>query len=64
VSARIGYIFNSRYRIDGTVGYDDGDFTARNGRSSGARWELALRWTPKPTSSFRFGFGQAYYGEY
>lgn len=59
---RVGYIFNARYRTDLVLGYDDGDYVANNGESRGARWELWFRWTPKPTSRFEIGAGQAYYG--
>ncbi|MFN2164303.1 MAG: hypothetical protein ACK2UN_19715, partial [Candidatus Promineifilaceae bacterium] len=49
---RVGYIFGPRYRADIVLGYDDGDYTAANGRTSGARWELWFRWTPKTSSTF------------
>lgn len=64
VSAWLGYIFSPRYRATAILGYDDGDFVARNNRSRGARWELLFDWTPKPTSSFRVGVGQAFYGDF
>ena len=59
---RVGYIFGPRYRADIVLGYDDGDYTAANGRTSGGRWELWFRWTPKTSSTFEVGAGQAYYG--
>jgi len=63
VNARVGYIFSPQYRTDLVVGFDDGDYTAANGRSRGGTWELLFRWTPKPSSRFEIGVGQAYYGD-
>ncbi|MGB5834341.1 MAG: TIGR03016 family PEP-CTERM system-associated outer membrane protein [Thiohalocapsa sp.] len=59
---RVGYIFSPRYRADLVLGYDDGDYTAADGRTSGARWELWFGWTPKSSSLLQVGAGQAYYG--
>ena len=59
---RVGYIFSPRYRTDLVLGYDDGDYVSTNGKSRGGRWEVWFRWTPKPTSRFEIGAGQAYYG--
>jgi uncharacterized protein (PEP-CTERM system associated) len=59
---RVGYIFNPRYRADLVLGYDDGDYVSTNGKSRGGRWEVWFSWTPKPTSRFEVGAGQAYYG--
>lgn len=58
------YIFNRRYRLTGILGYDDSNFQSRRGRDSGGRWELRFDWTPKPTSSFQLGFGQAFFGNF
>ncbi|HBG95297.1 MAG TPA: TIGR03016 family PEP-CTERM system-associated outer membrane protein [Chromatiaceae bacterium] len=61
-SGRVGYIFSPRYRTDLILGYDSGDYTASDGNSRGTRWEWLFRWTPKPSSRFEIGAGQAYYG--
>jgi uncharacterized protein (PEP-CTERM system associated) len=63
VNARVGYIFSRKYRADLVIGFDDGDYTAANGKSRGGTWELSFRWTPKPSSRFEIGAGQAYYGD-
>ncbi len=65
IDARVGYIFSPRYRVDLVLGYDDGNnsFQAEDGNTSGPRWELWFGWTPKPSSRFEIGAGQAYYGD-
>jgi uncharacterized protein (PEP-CTERM system associated) len=65
VDLRVGYIFNRRYRLWLTLGYDDGSraFTADDGDSRGVRWEVSFLWTPKPLTSVEAGIGQAYFGD-
>jgi len=65
VDGRVGYIFSPRYRFDLILGYDDSNnaFRADDGSTSGQRWELWFRWTPRPSSRFEIGAGQAYYGD-
>jgi uncharacterized protein (PEP-CTERM system associated) len=61
-SSRVGYIFSSKYRADLTLGYDAADLTGTDQEDRGVRWEISLRWTPKRTTSFEFGTGDAFYG--
>jgi uncharacterized protein (PEP-CTERM system associated) len=64
-TTRVGYIFSPRYRFDVVLGYDDSNdaFRARDGKTSGARWEAIFRWTPNTRARFEFGGGERYFGD-
>ncbi|MCG6940115.1 MAG: TIGR03016 family PEP-CTERM system-associated outer membrane protein [Thiohalocapsa sp.] len=61
---RVGYVFNPKYRVDVSLGYDDGSSAYRgtNGKTRGARWETALQWTPHSRARFTAGVGERYFG--
>jgi uncharacterized protein (PEP-CTERM system associated) len=65
VDTRVGYIFSPKYRADLILGYDDGGstFRARDGATSGVRWETRFRWTPTNRARFGVGVGERYFGE-
>lgn len=65
VYGRVGYIFSPQYRLDLILGYDEGRdaFRARDGETSGTRWEAIFRWTPSRRARFEVGGGQRYFGD-
>ncbi len=62
-NTRVGYVFSPKYRLDLVLGYDDSDFTSADGEDRGVRWEAIFGWRPARRASFKFGVGEAYYGE-
>jgi len=60
----VGYVFGPKYRVDLSVGYDDGtdSYRAANGRTKGTSWETSFLWTPSARAQFRLGVGQRYWG--
>ncbi|KXX63354.1 TIGR03016 family PEP-CTERM system-associated outer membrane protein [Marichromatium gracile] len=57
----LGNQLSRRWRLDGTLLYEDNDYTSRDG-TSGAGWELSTTWTPTPRTSLRVGVGHRYFG--
>jgi uncharacterized protein (PEP-CTERM system associated) len=62
VDARVGYRVNREWRVDFTLGYDDGRFRSRND-NSGLRWRSTVSWRPTSRSRFRLGIGEAFFGD-
>ena len=61
--ARLGYRFNPRWAVDGSVGYEDNDIQTDRDDTNGATWDVGARWTPNPRTSVGVTYGDRYFGE-
>lgn len=61
IAGLLGYELNERWRVDGSVGYDDDEFESFS-ETSGEFWTASLTWTPTPRTSLRLGTGERYFG--
>ena len=62
-SAGLGYRFNPRWAVNGSIGYEDNDIQTDRSDSNGATWDLGATWTPNPRTSVNATYGDRYFGE-
>ncbi|WP_246221786.1 TIGR03016 family PEP-CTERM system-associated outer membrane protein [Marichromatium bheemlicum] len=60
-SLQLGHQYSRRWRLDGSLRYEDNDYLSRT-ETSGMGWDLSATWTPSPRTSLRLGVGRRYFG--
>lgn len=57
----VGYQFSRVWRADGTVGYEENDYTSLD-ETDGTLWRVSVTWTPNPRTFVQAGTGKRYFG--
>ncbi len=58
----LGYQFNRKWRVTGSIGTESNDFSSTQSSTDGSRWDLGAVWTPNERTVFDFGFGDRFFG--
>ncbi|PCI17275.1 MAG: TIGR03016 family PEP-CTERM system-associated outer membrane protein [Piscirickettsiaceae bacterium] len=61
-SANVGYAINRSWRINGTVGIENNDFTTTRSSNDGDFWSVDVVWTPSPRTSLTVGYDDRFFG--
>jgi uncharacterized protein (PEP-CTERM system associated) len=64
VWAGLGYRFNPRWSVNGSIGYEDNDVQSDRDSTKGTRWDVGARWTPNPRTSVAARVGERYFGDF
>lgn len=62
IDLNLGYQFNRRWRITGSLGTEFNDFNSTTANRDGSRWDMGGVWTPNPRTVFDFGYGDRFFG--
>ena len=62
LDAGIGYVFDRRWRLDGSIGREWNDFVSDDPDVDGVRWDLFARWTPNIRTLLQVGYGNRFWG--
>lgn len=61
---RLGYQLNRQWQVNGVYGHEWNDYqTYNDDDTSGATWDVGMRWTPSPRTKVGFGIGDRYFGK-
>lgn len=60
--ASVGYRFNRKWLVSGTLGREWNDYESDESTIGGFRWTVNTNWTPNPRASLRIGYGGRYFG--
>jgi uncharacterized protein (PEP-CTERM system associated) len=61
-TAGAGYRLTPRWRVNGTLGYEENDVVTTREETDGAIWSLGADWTPNPRTSVSAEYGERYLG--
>jgi hypothetical protein len=62
-SATVGYAFTPRFRVNGTIGWDDNSYQSiGTAATAGPSWNVGISWAPSSRTSLSLGYGHRYFG--
>ncbi|PCH85027.1 MAG: TIGR03016 family PEP-CTERM system-associated outer membrane protein [Piscirickettsiaceae bacterium] len=61
-NATIGFALNRSWRINGSVGVENNDFTSTRSSNDGDTWGVDVVWSPSPRTSLTVGYEDRFFG--
>lgn len=62
-TANLGYRFGPRWRVHGSVGYEDNDLNTNRSDTNDVIWDAGVNWTPNARTAVSAEYGQRYFGD-
>lgn len=64
LDSMLGYRIDRRWRLDGSLGYQENDLSSNRADVSGATYSIGLTWTPNPRTKAEGEIGRRYFGNF
>jgi hypothetical protein len=58
----LGYVLNRKWRVNGSVGYEWGNYRSTRSDTGGGAWSIGGVWTPNVRTSLGASVGDSFYG--